>query len=232
MYKYLLLIWLVAGFVTNTLAQKPDTSSVAPKSKKDTLISTKRDTAAARSFAPKTKKGGKGKILLPDSTHSPQKATLRSLIIPGWGQAYNHRWWKVPVIYVGLSSLAYFFVMNRDSAKEFLALAQFREHGTTPPKSNKYYNQYQLYANVATQAIYDAHDYYTRDRDLCIFGFFGLWGINIVDAYIDSKFMHSYTMDNNLSMRITPDLLNQSALYAQNFNGPLIPGIKITFTLK
>src|SRR5476651_42967 len=100
MYKYLLLIWLVAGFVFNALAQKPDTSSVAPKSKNDTLISTKRDTAAARSLTPKIKKGGKRKIFLPDSTHSPQKATMRSLIIPGWGQAYNRRWWKVPVIYV------------------------------------------------------------------------------------------------------------------------------------
>ncbi|HEY2581280.1 MAG TPA: DUF5683 domain-containing protein [Mucilaginibacter sp.] len=235
MHKYLLLIWLLAGFVFTAAAQKPDTSSVAPKSTTDTLISTKHDTVAARSLPPKPPKAKKGSIMLPDSTHSPKKAVYRSLFIPGWGQLYNHRWWKVPLIYTGLGLLGWAIVFNNTYYQEFLQLSIYREHGTSPNPGDKYYNEYILYNNpanpVPTQSLYDAQDAYRRNRDLSILGFVGFWGINVMDAYIDAKFINSYTMDNNLSMKITPQLLNQP-MYAQNLNGLLIPGLKITFTLK
>jgi hypothetical protein len=227
MYKYLLIVGLLAGISFTAMAQKPDTSSAASKSKTDTLISTKRDTVVARSFAPKKRE----KVYHPDSTHSPQKAIMRSLMIPGWGQLYNHRWWKVPVIYGGMGLLGWAIVFNSTYYKEFLALAIYREHGIVPGPKDKYYNEYQLYASQPDQAIYDAQDAYRRNRDLSILGLVGAWGINVVDAYIDAKFINSYTMDNNLSMKITPAVLNQP-MYAQNLNGSFIPGIKITFTLK
>jgi len=232
MYKYLLLIWLSAGFAFNAMAQKPDTSSNAPKSKSDTLTSSKRDSVVARSFAPKKKRG---KLTLPDSTHSPHKAIMRSLMIPGWGQLYNHRWWKVPVIYGGLGLLGWAIVFNNTYYNHFLTLSVYREHGTVPAKGDKYYDLYMQYSNpsapVSTQALYNAEDGYRRNRDLSILGLLAAWGINVVDAYIDAKFINSYTMDNNLSMKITPDLLKQP-MFAQNLNGSVIPGIKITFTLK
>jgi hypothetical protein len=229
MYKYLLVIWLLTGFAFTAIAQKPDTSSVAPKSKKDTLISTKRDTAAAKSFTPKKKE----KVYHPDSTHSPHKAIIRSLLIPGWGQLYNHRWWKVPIIYGGIGLLGWAIVFNNTYYNEFLALSIYSEHGITPLPGAKYYAQYQQYtaAGVSAQALYDAEDSYRRNRDLCILGVVGAWTINVIDAYIDAKFINSYTMDNSLAMKVTPSLLNQPT-FAQNLNGSLIPGIKITFTLK
>ncbi|HEY4322447.1 MAG TPA: DUF5683 domain-containing protein [Mucilaginibacter sp.] len=235
MHKYLLLIWLLAGAVFTATAQKPDTSSVAAKNAKDTLISTKQDTLAARSLAPKPPKTKKGKFTTPDSTHSPKKAVYRSLMLPGLGQIYNHKWWKVPLIYTGLGLLGWAIVFNNTYYQQFLQLSIYREHGTHPNPGDKYYAEYVLYNNpanpVSTQALYDAQDGYRRNRDLSILGFVGFWGINVLDAYIDAKFINSYTMDNNLSMKVTPQLLNQP-MYAQNLNGSLIPGIKITFTLK
>lgn len=119
--------------------------------------------------------------------------------------------------------------MNADSSKEFLQLAKYREHGTPPGPTGKYYRQYVVYRNVTDQSIYDANDYYRRDRDLSILGMFGFWAINVIDAYIDAKFESAYTVDNNLTMRAAPDLLNQQ-MFAQNLNSSFIPGIKITFT--
>jgi len=227
MYRYLLLFLLTIGFRFSVLAQKKDTVPSVLKVKDS--ITKKQDTAVARPFIPKPKKE---RVFIPDSTHSPHKAIMRSLIIPGWGQIYNHHWWKVPVIYTALGTLGYLLVMNTDSAKEFLALSQYREHGEDPTiKKLPYYQQYKLYINVPNQSIYDVYNYYLRDRDLSILGVLGAWGINLIDAYIDAKFINAYSVDSNLSMKVTPTLLNQP-FYALTNNSSYIPGIKFTFTLK
>jgi len=213
----------------SAMAQTPDTTkSPVVKNSKDTLISTRNDTVVARSFKPKPKKE---KVFHPDTLHDPHKALMHSLMIPGWGQIYNHRWWKVPVIYGALGSFVVAIIFNNSNYQEFLQLAQYREHGTIPPVGSKYYSAYELYINQPSQAIYDANDYYRRTRDLLILGVFGFWGINVIDAYIDAKFISVYSVDNNLSMKITPTLLNQT-MYAQNSGTSFIPGIKITFTLR
>lgn len=230
MHKYLLLFLLGTGFCFCALAQKTGTTAVVLKGDEDTVTVKKPDTAVAGPFIPKPKK--KERIFIPDSTHSPHKAIMRSLIIPGWGQIYNHHWWKVPVIYTALGTLGYFLVMNTDSAKEFLALSQYREHGVDPTiKKLPYYQQFKLYINVPNQSIYDVYNYYLRDRDLSILGILGAWTINLVDAYIDAKFINAYSVDNNLSMKVTPTLLNQP-VFALSNNSSYIPGIKITFALK
>jgi len=230
-YKYLFVIWLLAGCFSVAAAQNPDTSSSA-KNKTSNIKQKKRDTVPGKkAVVPKIKKE---KVYHPDSLHNPHTAVMRSLMIPGWGQLYNHRWWKVPVIYGGIGLLGWAIVFNAKYYSQFLTIAQYLEHGKVPKPGDKYYNEYNLYvlqAHYGSQAINDATDSYRRDRDLSILGVLGAWGINVVDAYIDAKFIHSYTVDNNLSMKITPGLINQSA-YAQNFGNSYIPGIKITFTLR
>ena len=229
MVKYLFLICFLAAYAFNAMAQKPDTTKKAIlKNSKDTLISTKKDTAVARAFKPKKKE----KVYHPDTLHDPHTAIMHSLMIPGWGQLYNHQWWKVPIIYGGIGLLGWAIVFNNTYYNEFLTLSKYREHGVTPVPGDKYYNESQLYSSQTDQALYDATDGYRRNRDLCILGVFGAWGINVIDAYIDAKFIHSYSVDNNLSMRIAPGVLNQPTLYAQNPASSFIPGIKITFTLR
>jgi hypothetical protein len=215
-------------FAFSASAQKPDTTSKSRvvKNSKDTLVATRQDTILRKEPNRKPKKE---KVYHPDTLHSPHLAVMRSLMIPGWGQIYNHRWWKVPVIYVGLGLLGDAIVFNNTYYQEFLALSKYREYGTVPAPTAKYYNDYQLYANQPSQALYDALDSYRRNRDLCILGVFGAWGINAIDAYIDAKFESVYTIDTNLSMRVTPAVLNQQ-MFAASLNGSFIPGLKITLS--
>ena len=227
MFKQLLFISIIVLSALSALAQQPDTTSKAAKkaSSKDTLVSTKNDSLNARKFKPKPKPE---KVYHPDSTHDPHKAIMRSLMVPGWGQIYNHSWWKVPVIYAGLGLLADAIIFNGTYYNEFLQLSKYREYGIIPVPGNAYYAQAIAYQDQPDQAIYDAEEAYRRNRDLCILGFVGAWGINVLDAYIDAKFIRSYSVDTNFTMKISPGLLNQPS-FALNTAPTYIPGIKITF---
>jgi hypothetical protein len=218
MYKCLFLICFLFGSVLAAKAQNPDT--VAVKSKTDSL-NRKRDSVTSKPYVPKITKE---KVYHPDSLHDPHKAVMRSLMIPGWGQIYNHRWWKLPIVYGGIGLLVDVVIFNQHYYKIFLKEAQLREKGITAGR------------NPDLEQVQDADvisytDVYRRNRDLGILGVAGAWGIQMIDAYIDAKFIRSYTMDNNLSIKVSPTTIGQS-VYAFNGNSTLIPAIKITFTLR
>ena len=218
MYKCLFVILFVACFVFAAKAQKPDT--VAAKSKADS-ITMKHDSATSKKFVPKITKE---KVYHPDSLHDPHKALMRSLMIPGWGQLYNHRWWKVPFIYGGIGLLIDAVAFNQNYYSQFLKEDILRQHGVLTGRNPNF-------STVSDADVDAATNSYRRNRDLCILGTVGAWGIQMIDAYIDAKFQQSYTMDNNLTFKIKPGILNQPA-YAYNTFGTYIPAVTITFTLR
>ena len=220
MYKCLFVIWLMLGLAVAAKAQQPDT--IAVKSKKDSLNRTK-DSVSSKRYYPKITKE---KTYHPDSLHDPHKAVMRSLMIPGWGQLYNHRWWKVPLIYGGLGLLGDVIIYNNKNYTLFLKEALLREKGiVNTPQNNP------ELAQVQNQDVIDYTNIYRRDRDLGILGFIGAWGVQMIDAYIDAKFIRSYTMDNNLSIKVSPGTIGQP-LYASSSSYTFIPALKVTFTLK
>jgi len=227
MHKYLLIIGLIIFSLSTVSAQTADTTHKAVRhvNSRDTLKGKRSDTIAG-----KTPRVKKEKEYHPDSTHSPHTAVIRSLIIPGWGQLYNHQWYFVPAIYAGLGLLVDAIIFNNTYYKEFLQLAKYREYGVTPTPGMAYYADAVLYSQQPDQAIYDANDGYRRNRDLCILGFVGGWGIQCIQAYIQAKFIHSYSVDNNLSFRVEPGVMIQPSLFAQTSTSSLMPGLKITFT--
>jgi hypothetical protein len=228
MYKYLIVFFLLISILLSAKAQN---QTSRPKETSKDSINLHEDSITSKPFTPKVKQ--EHKKYHPDSLHSPHKAVIRSMILPGLGQVYNHQWWKVPIIYTALGLLgdAYFF--NERYYREFLALSKARERPYLAPlPGSKYYNDYILYQGQQTQTIYNIKDSYRRDRDLSIMGFAAFWGVQMVDAYIDAKFKHSYTMDTDLSYNVGPTIINQQSLYAQSLNSPIIPGIKLTFILR
>jgi hypothetical protein len=223
MYKFLLVTGFIMVFAFAAQAQTADT---AVAGKADTVR--KASNTAPGSFAPPIRKE---KAYHPDSLHSPHKAVMHSLMIPGWGQVYNHQWWKVPIIYGGIGLLFSAVIFNQNYYNQFVTLSRYRKSGVAPAPGAAYYNEYLLYQQngVPDQNIYDSVDAYRRNRDLSIMGILAAWGIQTIDAYIDAKFQHSYTVDNNLSMKVTPSLISQP-VYAQSVNTSFIPSVKITFT--
>jgi Family of unknown function (DUF5683) len=218
MYKCLFVILFVAGFVFAAKAQKPDT--VIRKSKSDS-ITTKHDSATSKKYVPKITKE---KTYHPDSLHDPHKALMRSLMIPGWGQIYNHHWWKVPFIYGGLGFLVDRIVVNGNYYQLFLKEDILRQHGVLQNRNSDF-------AFISDADVDAATNAYRRDRDLSILGTLGFWGVQMIEAYVDAKFQQLYTMDNNLSFKIRPGMISQPT-YAYSAFGTYIPAVTITFTLR
>lgn len=212
----------------------------------------KRDSITSKPFVPKIKPE---KVYHPDSTHSPRKAVMRSLMMPGLGQIYNRHglWWRLPALYTGVTLLVMNIYSNGKDYNIFLKESQWRAHGrpaATDPKTGAKIADYNdvngnliqsgdplpYYAGsyigaISDQTIYDYKDNLRRNRDLSIFGLVGVWGLNMIDAYVEAKFIHSYSMDNNLSIKITPSFTSPP-VYASNFNTTFTPSLKITFFLR
>lgn len=226
------------SFAFFAMGQTPDT--VAAKAKADTVVK-KADAIKRTTFAPKIKKEQE---YHPDSTHSPQLAVKRSLFIPGWGQYYNKQLWyiKVPGIYLGLGLLGNAIIVNQKQYKLFTALAKISRTGGIPDKSNplyssylKYKDEYNLYVvqyNISNTDLETAANGYQRNFQISILGVIAVWGVQAVEAYITAKFINAYTVDNNLSFKVSPTIIGgEQSMYASNFNSAFIPGIKFTFTL-
>ena len=149
------------------------------------------------------------------SEHSPKKATLMSVALPGLGQAYNKKYWKIPIIYAGLGTTVYFIFWNNDLYNEFKTAFDIREAGG----DDKYQGIY------SEENLITLQNYYRNNRDLSIILTVLVYGLNIIDANIDAH-LYDFDVTDDLSMRIEPTLLNNG------FNSILnsTPGLKISLS--
>ncbi|QEK51753.1 hypothetical protein FYC62_08855 [Pedobacter aquae] len=159
--------------------------------------------------------------LFKDSTElqSPRKAVLRSAIIPGWGQARNGKWWKVPLVYGGFVGIGLVYDFNQRLYKEFLGESQARSEGR---------KELEQYFNASDVQIYSAKDFYRRNRDLSILAFVGFYGINMIDAYIDAR-LATFDVDDDLAIKISPSIY--TPVYSFGINQAPVPMLKLTIKL-
>lgn len=142
-----------------------------------------------------------------DTTHSPKKAALLSLL-PGAGQIYNHiampkgkkkAFWKVPIIYAGLGVTGYFAIKNHLAQKTLKEEYIFRgEHGYPNPNLPEF-------ASYDKQGVLTLYENKKRNRDLMIFAFVAVYGLNILDAYAEAHFVN-FDVSKDLSMNIRPQM--------------------------
>lgn len=130
-----------------------------------------------------------------------RKATVRSAIIPGWGQAYNKKYWKIPIIYGALGTTAYLFVRNLNQfndSREAYRLA-------TDGDPNNDINIKEPYYSVRTQPdrIKDFRNEVRQNMDYCILFFLIFWGLNVIDASVDAH-LKAYDISNELGLKIKP----------------------------
>ena len=170
----------------------------------------------------KTNADTSGKNLLALDTaiakkHNPKIATLRSAILPGWGQAYNKKYWKIPIIYGALGTTAGVFFYNLKTYK-LLRKAVILRSDTIPGNDSQIDSHF---TNLSTQSIRSYRNEYRQNIDYSVLFFLVFWGLNVVDATVDAH-LKAFDVSPDLSMKIRPGLNSVN-------NGP---GISLVFFFK
>lgn len=149
--------------------------------------------------------------------HNPKVATLRSAILPGWGQVYNRKYWKIPIIYGALGTTAGIFFYNLKIYKLLRKAVQLRSDTIT---SNDNQVDPQFLA-LSTESIRSYRNEYRQNIDYSVLFFLIFWGLNVVDATVDAH-LKAFDVSPDISMKIRPGLNSIN-------NGP---GISFVFFLK
>lgn len=147
------------------------------------------------------------KVFIPN----PTKATWIALVIPGGGQIYNRKYWKLPIIYGGFAGCAYALTWNNKMYKDYMqaykdaALGNWEAnsiHDLLPPGYLDRTPKTQI-----TETLRKRKDTYRRYRDLSIFAFIGVYLISVIDAYVDAE-LSNFDITPDLSMRVEPAVIN------------------------
>ncbi len=139
--------------------------------------------------------------LVREKSHSPHKASLYSAILPGLGQAYNHKYWKIPIIYAGLGTMYYFISSNNKEYQMFKdAYGHKLIYGDTAQAVNDYEAKYSL------DGLKNGKNYFRRNRDLSIILTSVVYLLNIVDAAVDAH-LYYWEVNDNLSLELQPGLI-------------------------
>ncbi len=157
--------------------------------------------------------------------HSPKKAWIFSSVLPGLGQAYNEKYWKIPVIYTGLGVLFYFAndMNNKYQSYKagYLDYIKF-ENGDSSATSFYELDKINPDGSQVKDQITWYKDQYRRNRDLMIISMAGVYFLNIIDALVDAHF-YDYDVSDDISLRIKPEI-NNSTIFTQSI------GIKVRIT--
>lgn len=138
-------------------------------------------------------------VLDSPAVHSPRKAAVLSACVPGLGQIYNKKYWKLPLVYAGLGTCAGFFFYNVSEYNDARKAYQNKLDGD-PSNDN---NMPEKYRPVDPESIRQYRNGVRQYVDYSVLAFLLCWGLNVVDAAVDAH-LKSFDLSDNLSMHINP----------------------------
>ena len=147
-----------------------------------------------------------------------RKATVMSAVIPGLGQAYNRKWWKVPIVYAGLGGFGYLFYTNQQNFAFYGKNLKYENDGDANTINETKYNSDQLLT---------LKNEYRKYRDLGVIGITIIYVLNIVDANVDAH-LKTFDVSDDLSLQIRP----YSNFYSFNNSFGLQTGLSLNLKLK
>ena len=131
--------------------------------------------------------------------YNPGKAAVRSAILPGWGQVYNKKYWKVPIVYAGLGISAGVFFYNLETYQDTRMAYTIRVTEDTAR-----YDEIPEYLQpISTESLRYYRDSYRQAMDYSILVFLLIWGLNVVDAAVDAH-LKGFDVSPDLSLKFKP----------------------------
>lgn len=185
-----------------------------------------KDTLTARedsTILRQQKKHKKHNTITPPKPHSVTKAVLMSTFVPGLGQIYNKKAWKISIIYVGLGVSTYFVVSNNMQVKNCNTAIDVINSGDQAAINNN-----SLASRYNTNQLINLRKQYQRNMEVAAIALGVIYILNIVDATVDG-YMFNYDVSDNLSLKVAPKSFfnpNATSISLQNI------GVGLNLTLK
>ena len=135
--------------------------------------------------------------------HDPKKATRRSAMIPGWGQAYNKEYWKIPIAYgvIAIPVSLYFYNNNWYKKTKFAYEAKYKAE--VNKDSTDFNLMDPLLKPLSSNSLQSYRNSFRRDRDYSILWFIAAWGLNVIDATVFGH-LKDFDVSNDLTMNVKP----------------------------
>ncbi|MDE6048606.1 MAG: hypothetical protein K2G09_02795 [Paramuribaculum sp.] len=138
----------------------------------------------------------------------PMRAVWMSALFPGLGQAYNRRYWKLPLVVAGFMGLGYGTQWNNTMLRDYTrAYADIMDNDPSTKSYMEFFpstiKEESLDKSWLTNVLKSRKDFYRRNRDLCIISMVGLYLVAMVDAYVDASLAH-FDISPDLSMELAP----------------------------
>ena len=143
---------------------------------------------------------------------NPQKALWLALVLPGAGQIYNRKYWKLPNIYGGFVGCIYAMTWNNMMYKDYSQA--YLDISDSDPTTESYNKFLHLGAKIDDsnkeryKTIFkNRKDKYRRWRDLSFFVMIGVYALSVIDAYVDAE-LSQFDISKDLSLRVSPAVIN------------------------
>jgi len=121
---------------------------------------------------------------------SPSRAAFYSAILPGLGQAYNKKYWKIPIVYAALGTGIYFYTTNNKEYKRYRDAYKRRLAGF---EDDEFYNK------VTLDGLQRAQRFYRKNKEVSLLVTIGIYALNIIDANVDAHLLQ-YNVNENLTL--------------------------------
>jgi len=141
--------------------------------------------------------------LIKSEEHSAQKATLYSAVLPGWGQAYNKKYWKVPIVWASLGGVGYFIYSNHAEYNQYKDYYIFLSDNPDSTITSIFNGNSVTWTSGDLGTILGNISSVRKNRDLSVIILFACWGLNVVDANVDGHFFN-FDIDEDLSLKLSP----------------------------
>jgi hypothetical protein len=142
--------------------------------------------------------------------HSVKRAVIQSAVVPGWGQVYNKKWWKVPIIYAGFGGLGFAIGWNAEKFRTYSDAYRARVDGDSATV-DQYVGVYSADNLVVLK------NYYKRNMNLAIIFTGVLYALNMIDAAVDAH-LFEYDISDDLTLRVQP-VMQLSGSKTTNYTG-------------
>ena len=183
------------GLLTLLAFQKTEAQNVVFDTVGNTVITA--DTVVKETKTAKPNKKDK-------KLNRPTKAAIMSACLPGLGQIYNRKWWKVPIVYAGLGGIGYFSYRNFSQYRSYLHAYEYKT-GDLPEGVTLSEYETELANKYAEGQLQTYKESYRRNFELFTILTAVWYGLNIVDAIVDGH-LYTYDISDDLSINVDPYL--------------------------